>query len=53
MHGGVAEDAAEMVSVLSKITGIDSIPVFDLPAAILVHGGPGAFGISFFSDNNK
>jgi len=48
MHGDVLQEANELVSMLSNITGIENIPLFDLPAAILVHGGPGAFGISYF-----
>lgn len=48
MHGAAPVDAAEMLAELRSITGISSIPLYDLPAAILVHGGPGAFGVSYF-----
>jgi len=48
MHGADEIDARDMADELSRITGISSIPLYDLPAAILVHGGPGAFGVSFF-----
>lgn len=51
MHGGVHDDALEMAAELQRITGIQDIPIYDLPAAILVHGGPGAFGISFFTES--
>lgn len=50
MHGDAPEDALEMVDQLKKITNLPSVPLYDLPAAILVHGGPGAFGVSFFTE---
>ncbi|MCE5209868.1 MAG: DegV family protein [Chloroflexi bacterium] len=53
MHGAAPVDAAEMLARLRSITGIPSIPLYDLPAAILVHGGPGAFGVSFFVDGKE
>ncbi len=49
MHGDVPEEAAVMADGLRQITGIQQIPLYNLPAAILVHGGPGAFGVSFFT----
>lgn len=51
MHGGIPEEAVTMVTTLQRITGIKNIPTYNLPAAILVHGGPGAFGVSFFVEN--
>ncbi len=50
MHGGEIEEAMQLVDKLKEISGQTDIPIYDLPAAILVHGGPGAFGISFFGD---
>lgn len=53
MHGDVPEEAALMADDLSRMTGIQQIPLYNLPAAILVHGGPGAFGVSFFTNGKN
>jgi fatty acid-binding protein DegV len=50
MHAGVKNEADEIAKELSSLTGLRAIPILDLPAAIIVHGGPGALGISFFSE---
>lgn len=49
MHGGIEEEAKQFAKKVSDITGIKDIPLYEIPAAILVHGGPGTMGISFFS----
>lgn len=33
----------------SRMNGID-VPIFELPPAIVVHGGPGTIGVGFFTD---
>jgi DegV family protein with EDD domain len=47
-HGGALEEAKILRSTLSEKTGIKDIPITSLPAAVLVHGGPGLLGVSFF-----
>jgi len=47
-HGGAIEDAESLRKILIDKTGINEIPITNLPAAILVHGGPGVLGVSFF-----
>jgi DegV family protein with EDD domain len=47
-HGGAYEQAVSLSCILSEKTGIQNIPITNLPPAILVHGGPGLLGVSFF-----
>ena len=47
-HGGAFEEAKSLSAELSSKTGITNIPITNLPPAILVHGGPGVLGVSFF-----
>ncbi len=47
-HGGAFEEAITLRKILIEKTGIHEIPITNLPAAILVHGGPGLLGVSFF-----
>lgn len=49
-HGGVPIEAQKLASLLSQKTGINDIPITNLPPAILVHGGPGVLGASFFTN---
>ena len=48
MHGGVIDQAQKLAAELKQKMRIGEIPILDLPSAILVHGGPGVLGISFF-----
>ncbi len=47
-HGGVLHEGEELAEHLKQKIGINEIPVTNLPPAILVHGGPGILGVSFF-----
>ena len=49
-HGGALEEAKALQKTLSEKTGIQNIPITNLPPAILVHAGPGILGVSFFLD---
>jgi len=49
-HGGAYADAKLLRDALIEKTGNSNIPITSLPAAILVHGGPGLLGVSFFVD---
>ncbi|BBB48470.1 DegV family protein [Pelolinea submarina] len=48
-QGGVPDQAQELAEVLKKNLKVKDIPITFLPPAILVHGGPGVLGVSFFS----
>ncbi|MCX8062053.1 MAG: DegV family protein [Anaerolineales bacterium] len=49
MHAGVEEQAQELVHRLSTELSIPHIPLYEMPPAIITHGGPGILGISFFT----
>jgi DegV family protein with EDD domain len=51
-HGGALEEAMSLSAELSEKTGITKIPITNLPPAILVHGGPGVLGVSFFVEKS-
>jgi len=48
-HGGVLEQARELAAVLKTELNVKEIPLTFLPPAIMVHGGPGVLGVSFFA----
>ena len=50
MHADVPDQAAELANDLCQSLNLSHIPMYDLPPAIVVHGGPGILGVSFFSD---
>lgn len=41
-------EAAQMAADLRSRTGIAEIPIYELPPAIVVHGGPKTMGVGFF-----
>lgn len=47
-HGGAFKEAMSLSAELIEKTGIKNIPITNLPPAILVHGGPGVLGVSYF-----
>jgi len=47
-HCGGQERADQLAKELAEALGIDSIPVYEVPPAIVVHGGPGIISVSFF-----
>jgi DegV family protein with EDD domain len=47
-EGGEKEEAAELANEISKLMGFKNIPMYTVPPAILVHGGPGVIGVSYF-----
>ncbi|GAB4423487.1 MAG: DegV family protein [Anaerolineales bacterium] len=42
-------EAGQLVEVLKAETSIPEIPVYELPPAIVVHGGPKTMGVGFFT----
>lgn len=49
MHAGVEEQARLMAQRLSTQLSIPNIPIYEMPPAIITHGGPGILGIAFFT----
>ncbi len=47
-EGGDKEEAAQLTNEFSKLLGFKNIPMYTVPPAILVHGGPGVIGVSYF-----
>jgi DegV family protein with EDD domain len=50
MHAAVPELAQEFAEMLCSEFGLKSIPILDVPPAIVVHGGPGILAAAFFTD---
>ena len=48
-HGGAEQDAVELASWFSDQLNLSHVPIYSLPPAVLVHAGPKALGVSFFS----
>ncbi len=47
-HCGGQERAEILVKELTEALEIESIPIYEVPPAIVVHGGPGIISVSFF-----
>jgi DegV family protein with EDD domain len=47
-HCGGQERAEGFARDLAKDLGLEKIPVYEVPPAIVVHGGPGIVSVSFF-----
>jgi len=48
MHAGVVEEARILATSLQSWWGGGEVPIYELPPAIVTHGGPGTMGIGFF-----
>lgn len=48
MQADAVSEAEQLASDLRTRMQISSIPIYELPPAIVVHGGPGVLGIGFF-----
>ena len=49
MHAGVSQQAQVLADELCNEFGLPSIPILDLPPAIVTHGGPGILAVAFFT----
>jgi DegV family protein with EDD domain len=47
-EGGAKEEADLLATEIGKVMGFSNIPMYTIPPAILVHGGPGVVGVSYF-----
>jgi DegV family protein with EDD domain len=43
-------EARQLSAQLQAVMGLTDVPVYELPPAIVVHGGPGALGVGFFAE---
>jgi DegV family protein with EDD domain len=48
MHAGVVEEARILATSLQSWWGGGEVPIYELPPAIVTHGGPGTMGVGFF-----
>jgi DegV family protein with EDD domain len=48
MQADALVEAGELVNELKCRMNLDSIPIYELPPAIVVHGGPGVLAVGFF-----
>jgi len=49
-HCGGQERAEKLAHELGEALGIVNVPVYEVPPAIVVHGGPGIISVSFFKE---
>jgi DegV family protein with EDD domain len=50
MHAGVPDEGNALAADLSKRVNQEDVPVYNVPPAIVTHGGPGLLAASFFTD---
>jgi DegV family protein with EDD domain len=50
LHAGVADEGLALALDLKELLRLEDVPLFDMPPAIVTHGGPGILGAAFFSD---
>jgi DegV family protein with EDD domain len=48
MHAGVPDEGQALADDLAKLVNQSTVPVHDVPPAIITHGGPGILAASFF-----
>jgi fatty acid-binding protein DegV len=48
LHAGVAEQGQTLANSLKARLGLMEVPIYDMPPAIVTHGGPGILGVGFF-----
>jgi DegV family protein with EDD domain len=49
MHAAIPELAQDFANTLCSEFGLNSVPILDVPPAIVVHGGPGILAVAFFT----
>ncbi len=50
MHADAEADARALIHSLKARLGLTDIPLYELPPAIVVHAGPGALAVGFFTN---
>ena len=49
MHASVPDQALALAAELGNQLGLTDVPIYDVPPAIVTHGGPGILGAGFFT----
>jgi DegV family protein with EDD domain len=49
LHAAVPDQAQALAAELGAAVNQQSVPILDVPPAIVVHGGPGILGVAFFA----
>lgn len=49
MHVDAAAEAQAMADEFAQVLGLSDVPIYELPPAIVVHGGPGILATSYFA----
>ena len=49
LHAGVPEQGQALAADLGGKLNINNVPIYDVPPAIVTHGGPGVLGVGFFA----
>jgi DegV family protein with EDD domain len=52
MHASAPDQAQALVAELGAQLGVKDIPIYDVPPAIITHGGPGILAAGFFIGGN-
>ncbi len=53
MHAAVPDQAKEFAATICAEFGFDSVPILDVPPAIVTHGGPGIIAAAFFTGERQ
>jgi fatty acid-binding protein DegV len=48
MQADAVQEAGALTADLKSMMNLTDIPIYELPPAIVTHGGPGVLGIGFF-----
>ncbi len=48
MHAGALTDGLALAQEFAEKLGLDDVPIYSVPPAIVTHGGPGILGVGFF-----
>jgi DegV family protein with EDD domain len=48
MHAGAEDEARALAAGLKSRALVDEVPIYELPPAIVTHGGPKTMGVGFF-----
>jgi DegV family protein with EDD domain len=51
LHAGVPDQGQSLANELGEKLGLNQVPIYDMPPAIVTHGGPGVLGVSFFTES--
>ena len=53
LHAGVPDEGLALAMDLKELLHQKDVPLFDVPPAIVTHGGPGILGVAFFVEEGN